>query len=130
MSSTQLPRTSSAHHIPFPRTFLSLNTPAKKAPGGAVLSTSPESEFTTHGFLSNRPVAIPSHPRNASISSVSSVDSVASSAPLPATNESPTSPTLDGAATTFLALNTKYTAPPPSTKEMSDDKSNFLSNRH
>lgn len=120
---------SSTHHIPFPHTFLSLNTPVKKAPGG-VLSASPESEFAAHGFLSNRPVAVPSHPRHASVSSVGSIDSVASSASSPAASEPSASPVLNRTVPAFLALNTKYAAPAPPAKEMTGDKSGFLSNRH
>lgn len=117
---------SSRHHIPFPRTFLSLNTAVKKTNNGNIVAASPESELPAHGFLSNRSTTVPRH---SSISSVTSVDSVASTASTITPSESPSSPVSAATATTFLALNTKYATPPTSAKEMSGEKSAFLSNR-
>ncbi|KAF2683971.1 hypothetical protein K458DRAFT_404297 [Lentithecium fluviatile CBS 122367] len=119
---------SSKHHIPFPRTFLSLNTPVKKkASDDIVLSASPESELSSHGFLSNRPTPMPRH---SSISSVGSVDSVTSSTSSPPAASAPTSPVLDRAVPAFLALNTKSPPPPPPAKAVNVDTAGFLSNRH
>jgi hypothetical protein len=122
---------SSTHHIPFPRAFLSLNTPTKKAADGTVLAASPESEFAAHGFLSNR--AIPINRRQTSVSSVGSVDSIASAPSSPPASESFASPILDRAMPAFLALNSKFeakSAPPPSSQAMNTDTAGFLSNRH
>jgi hypothetical protein len=121
---------SSRFEIAFPRAFLSLNTPTKKAPDGAGLSTSPESELASHGFLSNRPVPITR--RQTSVSSVGSVDSVASAPSPPPARDDFASAILDRAMPAFLALNTKYeakSAPAPPSKAMID-AAGFLSNRH
>ncbi|KAF2245650.1 hypothetical protein BU26DRAFT_568210 [Trematosphaeria pertusa] len=122
---------SSRHHIPFPRNFLSLNTPLKKpAPStmDAVVA-SPESEVP-NTFLSNRAHHVP---RQASVSSVSSVETVDGAAPVsPTSSESAPSPEFKPALPAFqpLALNTKYAAPPATAKDMSGDKGGpFLSNR-
>lgn len=117
--------TSARHHIPFPRTFLSLNTPAKKSgntvePVAAPVAQPEQPAFT---FLSNRPVV----GRHASVSSVNSVESVASEAAAP----SPPQPAQTVTKTpTFLSLNTKSAALPPTAKDTSPvDKHPFLSNR-
>lgn len=132
----------SPHHIPFPRNFLSLNTPVKKTnvnappPSDVVpaATASPESERSAHSFLSNRPIAIPgtSHvPRQSSISSVSSVDTASIASSSPPASEPASSPVLKTSVPAFLPLNTKHAAPPAPPKEMSGDKGGgFLSNRH
>jgi len=122
---------SSTHHIPFPRAFLSLNTPTKTASDGTVLSASPESELAAHGFLSNRPISL--NRRQTSVSSVGSVDSVASAPSSPPDSQSFASSILDRAMPAFLALNSKHeakSAPSPPLKAMSPDQTGFLSNRH
>lgn len=115
---------SSRHHIPFPRNFLSLNTPVKKANDTGVVATSPESEVPPHTFLSNR--AHPS-PRHSSMSSVSSDESTISASPRPLPNDGDSSPVLKPALMSFLPLNTKHVAPP---RPVGDGtKSPFLSNK-
>ncbi|KAF9729287.1 hypothetical protein PMIN03_012007 [Paraphaeosphaeria minitans] len=114
-------------HIPFPRTFLSVNSPIKKAGSPVEPIAAPEPKQSVHSFLSNRPVGAKRH---ASISSVSSVDSVASAAS--ATPGSPSaSPVLEPTLPTFLSLNAKYAAPPKNAAALSDaEPHGFLSNRH
>ncbi|KAH7359769.1 hypothetical protein BKA66DRAFT_445105 [Pyrenochaeta sp. MPI-SDFR-AT-0127] len=123
--------TSSNYHIPFPRAFLAVNTPAKKSvnPGNVLASTQPEQP--AHGFLSNRPA------RNQSMSSVSSDVSIASvsdaatiSAPSSPAAKAADSPVLGPKIFAPLAVNTKHALPPTSAEKMTADKSGFLSNRH
>ncbi|KAF1976465.1 hypothetical protein BU23DRAFT_565637 [Bimuria novae-zelandiae CBS 107.79] len=114
-------------HIPFPRTFLTVNTPTKKSSGPVEPTAAPEPQQSAHPFLSNRAAA---HPRHASVSSVSSVDSVASTTPAPVT-ASPASPELKPTIPAFLSLNAKYAAPPKTAVEvMEAEKHSFLSNKH
>lgn len=114
-------------HIPFPRTFLTVNTPTKKSTSPAEPTAAPESQQTAHPFLSNRPAV---GVRHASISSVSSVDSVASSPSAPASEPS-ASPVLKPTLPTFLSLNAKYAAPPKTAAALSDvEPHGFLSNKH
>jgi hypothetical protein len=122
--------TSNTFHIPFPRAFLSLNTPVQRGgpqSGSALAMGVPSSpEQLPHGFLSNRPVG-----RHQSVSSVSSMGSDAHSPPAAPAKDA-RSPSISEAVFTPLALNTKHAGPPSSAREMSDDadKSGFLSNRH
>ncbi|KAK3201408.1 hypothetical protein GRF29_185g811891 [Pseudopithomyces chartarum] len=114
-------------HIPFPRTYLSLNVPAKQAGSPVEPTAAPEPQQSAHAFLSNRPATVGRH---ASISSISSVDSVASSAPASAT-EPLASPVLQPALASFIPLNTKYAAPPKTATEIGEvEKHGFLSNKH
>lgn len=116
------------HHIPFPRTFLSLNTPTKKsAVNAAQLTPSSEPQLPAHGFLSNRPTAVPRH---SSISSVSSIDSNASTASPRAPGEAPSPPFNKQTLHTFLSLNSMYVAPATTVAEVKAiPSSGFLSNR-
>ncbi|PSN70622.1 hypothetical protein BS50DRAFT_265092 [Corynespora cassiicola Philippines] len=117
------------YHIPFPTAFLSLNTREQKSVVNrdAAASSSPESELAPHGFLSNRPNALPRH---SSISSVASDASTSSTPSSPATQatDAPVSATPVPA---FLTLNSKPSAAPAPAKEMTPaEKHNFLSNKH
>jgi hypothetical protein len=123
--------TSSTFHIPFPRAFLSLNTPVKRSGSVSLdnvndMGSAPEQ--LPHGFLSNRPVSLGRHQ---SVSSVSSVGSDAQSPPVGPAKDA-RSPSISEAAFAPLALNTKHASPPSSAREMSGEieKSGFLSNRH
>lgn len=128
------------YHIPFPKTFLAVNTPIKKTVSPAVSSPT-ESVVPAHGFLSNRPA-------NGRHQSVSSVSSVTSSVGVPASEAStispPSSPTTNLADSPVLgpkifaplAVNTKHPTT-PGFKEMSAaerqrrlsfERSTFLSN--
>jgi hypothetical protein len=72
--------TSGTFHIPFPRAFLTVNTPITQAqPAGAA---APLTEQPAHGFLSNRPAT-----RHQSVSSDSSIASAA-----PSDSSAPSSP--------------------------------------
>lgn len=114
---------SSRHHIPFPRNFLSLNTPTKKANDAGFVTRSPESEVPPHTFLSNRTHPVPRH---SSMSSVSSDEStIASPQPLP--NDGEHSHGLKPALMAFLRLNTKHVAAPRPAED--GVKSPFLSNK-
>ncbi|KAF1940565.1 hypothetical protein EJ02DRAFT_228171 [Clathrospora elynae] len=132
--------TSSTYHIPFPKNFLPVNTPIKKAAAPSVPAAVPVEP--AHGFLSNRPVV----PRHQSISSVSSITSVAAysdastvSAPSSPPSKASDSPILGPKIFAPLAVNTKHALPPSSVKEMSAaerlrrmsfEKHTFLSNKH
>lgn len=123
--------TSSTFHIPFPRAFLSLNTPVQRGgPSAPVSDMASSPEQLPHGFLSNRPVSLGRHQ---SVSSVFSVGSDAQSPPVGPAKDA-RSPSISEAVFAPLALNTKHAAPPSSAREMSGaavvDKSGFLSNRH
>ncbi|EDU48132.1 hypothetical protein PtrSN002B_006930 [Pyrenophora tritici-repentis] len=128
--------TSSAYHIPFPKTFLAVNTPVKQAV--AVESSPTESVMPAHGFLSNR-----SH-RHESVSSLSSFGAPPSEA---STISAPSSPRTSPADSQILgpkifaplAVNAKYEIPPNNVSEMSVaerkrrmsfEKHTFLSNKH
>jgi hypothetical protein len=141
--------TNATFHIPFPKNFLAVNTPVKKA-APLILPSSTESVLSEpiaydHGFLSNRPAL----GRHQSISSVSSITSVATTtAPSEAsTISAPSSPATKAAASPILgpkifaplAVNTKHALPPTSANEMSTaerqrrmsfEKHTFLSNKH
>ncbi|EOA86140.1 hypothetical protein ACJQWK_11862 [Exserohilum turcicum] len=125
------------YHIPFPKDFLAVNTPIKKATPAPAAA---EPVVSAHGFLSNRPAS----GRHQSISSVSSLSSV--TAPSEASTISPPS---SPATNTFhspifgpkifapLAVNAKYAPPAGGLKEMSAaerqrrmsfERSAFLSN--
>ena len=113
-------------HIPFPKTFLSLNTPVKRSGSSVEATAAPEPQQPSHPFLSNRSA---SGARHHSVSSVSSIDSVASTTPA-ASNSPPTSPSLKPTFSAFLSLNSKYATPPQTVQEMSNiDAHSFLSNR-
>lgn len=115
----------STYHIPFPRTFLSLNSTSRQAASPASSTVvSPTPEPTTHTFLSNRPAG-----RSYSVSSTSS-DVSASTVSPPA---SPSTMAVDAPIleARFLPLNSKVVAPPTTAKEIKPvEKSPFLSNRH
>ncbi|KAF2450314.1 hypothetical protein P171DRAFT_137967 [Karstenula rhodostoma CBS 690.94] len=114
-------------HIPFPRTFLSVNTPIKQAGSPVEPTAAPEPKQSAHPFLSNRPAGTQRH---ASVSSVSSVDSIPSSPS--ATGVSPSaSPVLEPTLPAFLSLNAKYAPLPKAAAPLSDVQPHgFLSNRH
>jgi hypothetical protein len=119
---------SSSYHIPFPRNFLTVNTPVKKS--GTVDAAAVQPEQFAHGFLSNRPAV----PRHSSISSVSS--SVSEGASVSAPSSPPTqaaiAPVVTAQAFTPLALNAKHSALPlASLADMTPvARSAFLSNRY
>jgi hypothetical protein len=112
-------------HIPFPTTFLSVNTPINfHKSASASNASSPDTAVPAHNFLSNR-----NSTRHFSISSVSSEESVSSSstAPSPAAKSDGAAPVHHQKASTFLALNSKYESLSPTIgKKMN---SSFLSNR-
>ncbi|KAI4687281.1 hypothetical protein J4E81_008129 [Alternaria sp. BMP 2799] len=136
--------TSSTYHIPFPKNFLTVNTPVKKAASPGIQSPT-EPVVPAHGFLSNRPA------RHQSISSVSSITSITSSVAAPpsetSTISAPSSPATKAADSPVLglkifaplAVNAKHALPPTSSSEMSAaerqrrmsfEKHTFLSNKH
>ncbi|CAO2653619.1 Nn.00g030300.m01.CDS01 [Neocucurbitaria sp. VM-36] len=124
---------SSTFHIPFPRNFLAVNTPAKQSPKD--VPASPESEQSTHGFLSNRPAFVPRHQsKSSSVSSIASVatsDAGTISPPSSPPTKAADSPVLGPKIFAPLAVNTKHALPPQTVKEMSVvEKSAFLSNKH
>ncbi|KAF2621885.1 hypothetical protein BU25DRAFT_426144 [Macroventuria anomochaeta] len=134
--------TSGQYHIPFPKNFLSLNTPIKRASDvpSSTLSNSELSsgavaqlpEQPAHGFLSNRSVSMPRHQSVSSVTSTSTATySVGGSPPfLPAKDAR--SPSVSETGFAPLALNTKHAPLPPSShREMGERgvKSWFLSNR-
>ncbi|KAF1949725.1 hypothetical protein CC80DRAFT_510338 [Byssothecium circinans] len=127
----------SRHHIPFPKTFLTVNTPVKKSgsvPGTASSSPPTQSVVPAHGFLSNlasRPATLPRHSSISSVNSASSVDSTASStASAPNANGIAASPFAKQASHGFLSLNAKYAAPPTSAQAIKEaEKHGFLSNQ-
>lgn len=129
------------YHIPFPKTFLAVNTPVKKTVPSPAVSSPTESVVPAHGFLSN-------HPASGRHQSVSSICSITSSIGAPASEAStvspPSSPTTKFADSPILgpkifaplAVNTKHPAP-AGYKEMSAaerqrrlsfERSTFLSN--
>ncbi|KAF2472941.1 uncharacterized protein BDR25DRAFT_312813 [Lindgomyces ingoldianus] len=123
--STSAPR----FHIPFPKTFLSLNAKPTKLPSVNTIM-SPEPEVPTHSFLSNRPNAS----RHFSISSSTSSGSVTISEPASPTVQAADAANMNGmpAFQTWLPLNAKFNPPPKSAGEMTVGggvKSPFLSNR-
>ncbi|ORY18550.1 hypothetical protein BCR34DRAFT_320778 [Clohesyomyces aquaticus] len=105
--STSAPR----YHIPFPKTFLSLNAKPSKLPStGMSIVTAPTIEPPTHNFLSNKPAA-----RHFSMSSTTSTASTASSVSEPS---SPASKAVDAAQMNgvpafrnWLTLNAKFNGP-------------------
>ncbi|OAL03015.1 hypothetical protein IQ06DRAFT_345986 [Phaeosphaeriaceae sp. SRC1lsM3a] len=120
---------SSSYHIPFPRNFLTVNTPVKKS--GTVDTAAVQPGQFDHGFLSNRPAV----PRHASVSSTTS--SVSETASVGAPSSPPTqaavAPVVAASAFTPLALNAKQhaAAPLPSLADMTPvARSAFLSNRY
>ncbi|KAI4649343.1 hypothetical protein J4E93_003659 [Alternaria ventricosa] len=133
--------TSSTYHIPFPKNFLTVNTPVKKAAGPGIQSPT-EPVVPAHGFLSNRPA------RHQSISSVSSITSSVAAPPSEtSTISAPSSPATKAADSPVLgpkifaplAVNAKHALPPTSSSEMSAaerqrrmsfEKHTFLSNKH
>lgn len=131
--------TSSQYHIPFPKNFLSLNTPLQRT--GDVSATTNElssaavaqlPEQSAHGFLSNRPEHMHRHQSVSSVGSVSTAgDSVGGSPPsLPAKDAR--SPSVSEASFAPLALNTRHAPLPPSSVRQIDErgvKSWFLTNR-
>ncbi|KAF1850635.1 uncharacterized protein K460DRAFT_400684 [Cucurbitaria berberidis CBS 394.84] len=125
---------SSTFHIPFPRAFLPVNTPAKQSISPTDVPASPESEQPAHGFLSNRPAFVPGHQSKSSVSSITSTatsDAGTISAPSSPPTKAADSPILGPKVFTPLAVNTKHALPPQSVKEMSAmEKGGFLSNRH
>lgn len=133
--------TSGTYHIPFPKNFLSLNTPIKRA-GNVPSSTLSPNELSStaiaqlpeqpaHGFLSNRSNNMPRHQSVSSVGSSTATESIGGSPPaLPAKDAR--SPSVGEATFTPLALNTKHAAlPPSSNREMGERgvKSWFLTNR-
>jgi hypothetical protein len=113
-----------SYHIPFPRAFLSLNTPTHKKTNSGSAIASPEAEGAPHNFLSNKDA-----PRHYSISSESS-SGTAASPPASPSAKAVTAPAVEQKVPAFLALNSKFAAPPATEKEMKVEKSPFLSNKH
>lgn len=128
----------SSYHIPFPKTFLTVNARPKQAAPRVQPATQPELQ-SSGLFLSNRPVQ-----RHQSVSSVASDISVARSdastisPPSSPPTKAVTSP-ISPSRMAFLALNTKPEVPPSSTQEMSAaerarrmsfEQHSFLSNRY
>lgn len=118
------------YHIPFPRNFLAVNTTPRKASNPAAAPVvAPTAEASTHTFLSNKPTG-----RSYSMSSDSSEGSSAPrfSPPASPPTKAVTSPALEQKSPVFLALNSKFTAPPTTAKELKPEKNTggFLSNRH
>lgn len=114
------------YHIPFPTAFLSLNPSAHKRTGSNGSVTSPDAEVTPHNFLSNRPIV----PRHSSVSSATSDSAVSvGGAPSSPPTKVADSPVLEQKVPAFLALNSKFVAPPTTAGEMSVEKSPFLSNK-
>ena len=128
--------TSSQYHIPFPKNFLSLNTPLQRA--GDVSTTTNElssaavaqlPEQSAHGFLSNRSANMPRHQ---SVSSVSSASESAGGSPPSLPAKDARSPSVSEASFAPLALNTRHAPLPPSSMRQIDErgvKSWFLTNR-
>jgi hypothetical protein len=128
--------TNSTYHIPFPKNFLAVNVPVKKAAAPAVQSPT-ESVIPAHGFLSNR---------HQSISSVSSITSSVAAPPSEAsTISAPSSPATKPRDSPILgpkifaplAVNTKHVLPPSGEmsaaereRRMSFEKHTFLTNRN
>ncbi|KAL1599034.1 hypothetical protein SLS59_006483 [Nothophoma quercina] len=135
--------TSSQFHIPFPKNFLSLNTPLKRA-GDVPSSTLSNSELSAtavaqlpeqpaHGFLSNRSTSMPRHQSVSSVTSTSTATESAVGSPPSLPAKDARSPSVGEATFTPLALNAKHKAlPPNSSRELGERgvKSWFLSNRH
>lgn len=115
---------SSSFHIPFPRNFLTVNTPVKKS--GTVDAAPAQPEQFDHGFLSNRPAV----PRHASISSTAS--SVSETASVSAPSSPPAPAVIAAPVISPLALNAKHTVVPlASLADMTPvARSAFLSNRY
>lgn len=119
---------SSSFHIPFPRNFLTVNTPVKKS--GTVDAAPAQPDQFDHGFLSNRPAV----PRHASVSSTaSSVSETASvSAPSSPPSQAAVAPVVAAPVISPLALNAKHTVIPlANLADMTPiARSAFLSNRY
>ncbi|KAF2996834.1 hypothetical protein E8E13_003409 [Curvularia kusanoi] len=134
--------TSSQYHIPFPKNFLSLNTPLQRT-GDVAASPVSNTELSSaavaqlpeqpaHGFLSNRPDGMHRHQSISSVSTVSTAtDSVGGSPPsLPAKDAR--SPSVSEASFAPLALNTRHAPLPPSSVREGGErgvKHWFLTNR-
>jgi hypothetical protein len=123
---------SSSYHIPFPRNFLAVNTPAKKSGVASDVNTSVQPQQSDHGFLSNRSATLPRHQ---SVSSVSSTTSTASDAtvspPSSPSSKAADSPVLGPKIFSPLAVNTKHTLPHVNLADMTPvARSAFLSNRY
>jgi hypothetical protein len=116
--------TGPGYHIPFPRNFLSLNTPVRKSSGSTSAIAAPEVGSFSHGFLSNRPAA-----RRSSDSSDTSSGSALSPPSSPAA-KAVTETVVEHKVPSFLALNSKYARPPTTATDFKVDSSGFLSNRH
>ena len=130
--------TNPTYHIPFPKNFLAVNTPIKKA--APIVQSPTEPVFAAHGFLSNRSVGA----RHQSISSVSSITSVAAppseastiSAPSSPATKPRDSPVLGPKIFAPLAVNAKHVLPPSEMsaaerqRRMSFEKHTFLSNKN
>ncbi|KAF2004652.1 hypothetical protein P154DRAFT_571863 [Amniculicola lignicola CBS 123094] len=115
---------SAPFHIPFPKNFLSLNSPHKRSDSASSTDSTDSAASTEgHNFLSNRPVVA----RKASISSASGSDAVSEPASPPTApveaKHKPTPPS-------FLTLNLKHPVAKASGTEPAADKGGFLSNRH
>ncbi|KAF1361521.1 hypothetical protein EJ07DRAFT_44060, partial [Lizonia empirigonia] len=72
---------SSTYHIPFPKNFLSLNTPVKRTGGLSSSAVAQLPEQPAHGFLSNRSTSMPRHQSVSSVSSSTATESVGGSPP-------------------------------------------------
>jgi hypothetical protein len=122
---------SSSYHIPFPRSFLAVNTPVKKS--GSVVDAATaavQSQQFDHGFLSNRPANLPRHASISSTSSSVSEAAIGSAPPSPPTIAA-ASPVFAAKSFTPLALNSKHaTFSMASIADMTPvARSAFLSNR-
>ncbi|KAH5573225.1 hypothetical protein HBI24_202840 [Parastagonospora nodorum] len=120
---------SSSYHIPMPRNFLAVNTPLKKSGSIDAATAAVQSEQFDHGFLSNRPAAVPRHASISSTTSSISEDAI-SSAPSSPPTVAAASPVLAAKSLTPLALNAKHAVLPPSIADMTPvARTAFLSNR-
>ncbi|KAH7128730.1 hypothetical protein B0J11DRAFT_277538 [Dendryphion nanum] len=113
------------YHIPFPKNFLSLNTPVKQATTGDASAAG--QPVPVHNFLSNRTQMVPRHASVSSVSSITSDDS-ARSAPSSPPSQAADSPVLAAKVPAFLALNSKHEAATHAGEVLKGNP--FLSNKH
>jgi hypothetical protein len=121
---------SSSYHIPFPSAFLAVNTPVKKS--GNVDAAAVQSQQFDHGFLSNRPAALPRHASVSSTTSTVPDEAATGSAPSSPPTQAAASPVLAAKSFTPLTLNAKSARPiVASFADMTPvARSAFLSNRY
>ncbi|KAF2279173.1 uncharacterized protein EI97DRAFT_166335 [Westerdykella ornata] len=114
------------YHIPFPRTFLTLNAREKKTCNNNNDSVVSATTGTiAHSFLSNRPA-----PRTSSFSSDTASEPSIVSPPASPEAKPVASSALERKAPAFLQLNSKFTPPPTTHTELKFGTGGFLSNRN